>query len=76
MLSFIQGHSGLIRTTVMSANMLTPALRTHFYRHLFLDAGYDDIFSNHNRSVYIGGGVKFTDKDLKYLIVGGKMPMP
>jgi phospholipid/cholesterol/gamma-HCH transport system substrate-binding protein len=47
-----------------------------FYRHLFLDAGYDDIFSNHNRSVYVGGGVKFTDKDLKYLIVGGKMPMP
>ncbi len=47
-----------------------------FYRHLFLDAGYDDIFSNHNRSVYIGGGVKFTDKDLKYLIVGGKMPTP
>ncbi len=47
-----------------------------FYRHLFLDAGYDDIFSNHNRSIYIGGGVKFTDKDLKYLIVGGKMPTP
>ena len=48
-----------------------------FYRHIFLDAGYDNIFSNnHNRSVYIGGGVKFTDKDLKYLIVGGKMPMP
>lgn len=47
-----------------------------FYRHLFLDAGYDDIFSNTNRSVYVGGGVKFTDKDLKYLIVGGKMPTP
>lgn len=47
-----------------------------FYRHIFLDAGYDDIFSNQNRSVYVGGGVKFTDKDLKYLIVGGKMPMP
>ena len=47
-----------------------------FYRHIFLDAGYDDIFNNGNRSVYFGGGVKFTDKDLKYLIVGGKMPTP
>ncbi len=47
-----------------------------FYRHIFLDAGYDDIFNNGNRSVYFGGGVKFTDKDLKYLIVGGKIPTP
>lgn len=47
-----------------------------FYRHIFLDGGYDDIFSNHNRSIYVGGGIKFTDKDLKYLIVGGKMPTP
>ena len=46
-----------------------------FYRHLFLDAGYDDIFNNGgNRSVYFGGGVKFTDKDLQYLLVGAKMP--
>lgn len=45
-----------------------------FYRHLYVDAGYDDIFGNNNRSVYVGGGVKFNDKDLKYLIVGGKIP--
>ncbi len=45
-----------------------------FYRHLFLDAGYDDIFSSHNRSVYAGGGVKFTDKDLEYLLAGSKLP--
>ena len=47
-----------------------------FYRHIFLDAGYDDIFNSADRSVYFGGGIKFTDKDLKYLIVGGKMPTP
>ncbi|MHB1660953.1 MAG: MlaD family protein [bacterium] len=47
-----------------------------FYRHIFIDAGYDDIFNSANRSLYVGGGVKFTDKDLEYLIVGGKMPMP
>ncbi|MHB1680041.1 MAG: MlaD family protein [bacterium] len=46
-----------------------------FFRHLFIDAGYDDIFSkNNNRSLFIGGGVKFTDKDLAYLIAGSKMP--
>ncbi len=45
-----------------------------FYRHLFLDAGYDDIFNNSDRSLYVGGGIKFTDKDLKYLIVGSKIP--
>ncbi len=47
-----------------------------FYRHIFLDAGYDNITDNSQRSIYLGGGVKFTDKDLKYLIVGGKMPTP
>ncbi len=47
-----------------------------FYKHLFLDAGYDDIFQNSGRSLYFGGGVKFSDKDLKYLIAGGKMPSP
>ncbi len=45
-----------------------------FYRHIFLDAGYDNITNNSQRSIYLGGGIKFTDKDLKYLIVGGKMP--
>ena len=45
-----------------------------FYRHIFLDAGYDNLTDNSQRSIYLGGGVKFTDKDLKYLIVGGKMP--
>ena len=45
-----------------------------FYRHIFLDAGYDNITDNSQRSIYLGGGIKFTDKDLKYLIVGGKMP--
>lgn len=47
-----------------------------FYRHIFIDVGYDNIFNSANRSIYVGGGVKFTDKDLKYLIVGGKMPAP
>ncbi|WP_291492403.1 MlaD family protein, partial [Desulfurella sp.] len=42
-----------------------------FYRHIFLDAGYDNITDNSQRSIYLGGGIKFTDKDLKYLIVGG-----
>lgn len=46
-----------------------------FFRHLFLDAGLDDIFSkNNNRSIVIGGGVKFTDKDLTYLMAGSKIP--
>ncbi len=46
-----------------------------FFRHLFIDTGYDDIFSkNNNRSLFVGGGIKFTDKDLEYLIAGSKMP--
>lgn len=44
-----------------------------FYKHLFLNIGYDDIL-NASRSVYLGGGIKFNDKDLKYLMVSGKMP--
>jgi phospholipid/cholesterol/gamma-HCH transport system substrate-binding protein len=53
---------------------INAGLAYTFYRHIFLDAGYDNITDNSQRSIYLGGGVKFTDKDLKYLIVGGKMP--
>lgn len=46
-----------------------------FYRHLFVRGGYDDLFNSGDaRSVYVGGGIKFTDKDLQYLLVGTKMP--
>ncbi|MHB1665064.1 MAG: hypothetical protein ACYCT7_07390 [bacterium] len=46
-----------------------------YFRHLFVDTGYDDIFSkNNNGSLFVGGGIKFTDKDLEYLIAGSKMP--
>ena len=46
-----------------------------FFKHLFVDTGFDDIFSkNNNRSLFVGGGIKFTDKDLEYLIAGSKMP--
>ncbi len=33
-----------------------------FFRHLFINTGYDDIFSKYNkRSIFIGGGIKFSN---------------
>jgi len=56
-----------------ASEYVNAGLSYSFYKHLFLNIGYDDIF-NANRSVYLGGGIKFTDKDLRYLMLSGKMP--
>ena len=50
----------------------TPHLKASasydFFKHLFLVAGGDDLSSKERRSFFAGGGIKFEDEDLKYLI--------
>lgn len=50
----------------------TPHLKVSasydFFKHLFLVAGGDDLSYEDSRSVFIGGGIKFEDDDIKYLI--------
>jgi phospholipid/cholesterol/gamma-HCH transport system substrate-binding protein len=46
-----------------------------FLNHLFLTAGMDDFISKDgNESFFVGGGIRFMDDDLKYLL--GRLPTP
>lgn len=52
----------------------TPRLKVSasydFFKHLFLIGGGDDLSNKERRSAFIGGGIKFEDDDLKYIITG------
>lgn len=45
-----------------------------FFKHLFLSGGVDQILDSDRRSFFLGGGIRFEDEDLKYLLVGGAVP--
>ncbi|HLB05920.1 MAG TPA: MlaD family protein [Thermodesulfobacteriota bacterium] len=53
----------------------TPRLKASasydFFKHLFLVGGGDDLANKDRRSVFVGGGIKFEDDDLKYLLTSG-----
>lgn len=57
-------------------NDLEPRLRLtgrwHFHDNLFLTGGYDDVLEGERRSVFLGGGIRWNDEDLKYLL--GSVP--
>ncbi len=41
----------------------------HFLKHLFVSAGVDDFLDDHGRADYfIGGGIRFLDEDIRYLL--------
>ena len=42
--------------------------RLYLFDNIYLAFGADDFISRHNANAFIGGGVRFTDDDLKYLI--------
>ena len=43
-----------------------------FFKYFFVSGGYDNFLNSSRRGMYIGGGIKFEDKDLKYLL--GRTP--
>jgi len=45
-----------------------------FYGPFFVKAGGYDLLNSRYRTFYVGGGMSFTDNDLKYLLGGMKMP--
>ncbi len=46
-----------------------------FFKNLFVTVGWDDFMSNTGGdSFFVGGGIRFTDDDLKYLL--GSTPIP
>jgi phospholipid/cholesterol/gamma-HCH transport system substrate-binding protein len=42
------------------------------FKYLFVSGGIDNLLNSDRRGLYVGGGIKFEDKDLKYLF--GNMP--
>ena len=45
------------------------------WRPFFVEAGWDDIFNSKFSSFFVGGGMRVTDEDLKYLLFGGNLPV-
>jgi phospholipid/cholesterol/gamma-HCH transport system substrate-binding protein len=43
-----------------------------FFKFFFVTGGVDNFLNSSRRGLYVGGGLKFEDEDLKYLL--GKMP--
>jgi phospholipid/cholesterol/gamma-HCH transport system substrate-binding protein len=38
-----------------------------FFKYFFVSGGADNLLNENRRGVYVGGGIKFEDEDLKYL---------
>lgn len=43
------------------------------FKYIFLNTGYDNFLNKNRRNLFFGGGVRFEDEDLKYLL--GTMPI-
>lgn len=43
-----------------------------FFKHLFVSTGMDNILNGSRRGLFVGGGIRFEDEDLKYLM--GSLP--
>lgn len=47
----------------------------NLFKYLFLTGGVDDIISDRDRrSFFLGGGIKFEDEDIKYLLSSAPLP--
>ncbi len=53
---------------------LKAKLRYKFGDYFFVDGGYDDFMNTDTRSFFFGGGLSFTDNDIKSLL--SSVPMP
>ena len=42
--------------------------KLYFMKHIYTSFGIDDIYSKHNASPFFGGGIRFGDEDIKYLL--------
>ncbi|MBI4681909.1 MAG: MCE family protein [Nitrospirae bacterium] len=39
-----------------------------FFKFFFVSSGVDNLINSNRRGIYVGGGIKFEDEDLKYLL--------
>jgi phospholipid/cholesterol/gamma-HCH transport system substrate-binding protein len=53
---------------------LRAAWTWEFVKHFYVTAGVDDIANRAGRDYFVGGGFRFTDEDLKTLLVAAPMP--
>lgn len=38
------------------------------FKQLFISSGFDNLLNKNRRGIFVGGGLKFEDKDLKYIL--------
>ncbi len=63
------------RDEVDSSNLhLKGSANYIFFRNFFITGGYDDMLEGKKSNAFIGGGFRFDDEDLKYII--GRFPIP
>lgn len=53
---------------------LKASLGYTLFKYIFLTGGYDNFLNKDRRQFFMGGGIRFEDEDLKYLL--GTMPIP
>lgn len=46
-----------------------------FFKYLFIHGGYDNIANDKLDTIFLGGGLKFDDEDLKYLLSGSPISL-
>ncbi|HLF86909.1 MAG TPA: MlaD family protein [Nitrospiria bacterium] len=44
-----------------------------FFKYLFVQGGYDNIANEKVDTIFLGGGLKFDDEDLKYMLMGSSL---
>lgn len=44
-----------------------------FFKYLFVQGGYDNIVNEKVDTIFLGGGLKFDDEDLKYMLTGSSL---
>lgn len=52
---------------------LKASLNYTLFKYIFLNTGYDNFLNKDRRNYFLGGGIRFEDEDLKYLL--GTMPI-
>ena len=45
-----------------------------FFKHFYVSAGVDDVINQSTMDWFVGGGIRFTDDDLKALLITAPTP--
>lgn len=67
-------HVDLFEFTLDAAPRLRLYASLHLFRFFTIAAGVDDVFNDKTRDYFVGGGLRFSDDDIKFLL--SFLPLP